>query len=59
MIGFNKQWAQSKTEAQFVAEFKGMQHIGMTEAELKEAYYQVTGKPKPEVKPAPKPENKG
>lgn len=44
---FNKEWADEKTEAEFVAEFKGMEHIDLTVAELSDMYYAVTGKERP------------
>lgn len=52
MVGFNKAWALTKTEAQFVAEFKHLEH--MAKLDLVAEYYKVTGKQKPEAKPVKK-----
>lgn len=55
---FNQQWAKGKSEAEFVAEFKGVEVIGLSEAELSDTYYAVTGNKKPEVKAEPKADSK-
>lgn len=53
---FNKEWAKTKTEAEFVNEFKDMDHIlpeAVNKVEmLKEAYQKITGG-KPVVKAEP------